>query len=43
MNDQAALVFPITEDLDAARIVKPEFKKQLARLGAKFVRVLDFG
>jgi hypothetical protein len=43
MNDKAALSFPINKDLDAARIVKPEFKKQLARFGAKFEYVLDFG
>jgi len=35
------LLVPINKDLDAARIIKPEFEKQLARFGAKFVYVLD--
>jgi len=43
MNDKAALIFPINKELDADRIAKPEFEKQLARFGAKFVYVLDFG
>jgi PhzF family phenazine biosynthesis protein len=35
------LLVPVDRDLDAARIVKPEFEKQLARFGAKFVYVFD--
>jgi PhzF family phenazine biosynthesis protein len=35
------LLVPIDRDLDAARIIKPEFEKQLARFGAKFVYVFD--
>jgi len=33
------LLVPVDRDLDAARIIKPEFEKQLARFGAKFVYV----
>jgi trans-2,3-dihydro-3-hydroxyanthranilate isomerase len=35
------LLVPVDRDLDAARIVKPEFEKQLARFGAKFIYVFD--
>ena len=35
------LLVPVDRDLDAARIKKPEFEKQLARFGAKFVYVFD--
>jgi PhzF family phenazine biosynthesis protein len=35
------LLVPVNRDLDAARIIKPEFEKQLARFGAKFVYVFD--
>jgi PhzF family phenazine biosynthesis protein len=35
------LLVPVDRDLDAARIVNPEFEKQLARFGAKFVYVFD--
>jgi len=35
------LLVPVDKDLNAARIVKPEFEKQLARFGAKFVYVFD--
>jgi PhzF family phenazine biosynthesis protein len=35
------LLVPVDRDLDAARIIKPEFEKQLARVGAKFVYVFD--
>jgi trans-2,3-dihydro-3-hydroxyanthranilate isomerase len=35
------LLVPVNKDLDAARILKPEFEKQLARFGAKFVYVFD--
>jgi trans-2,3-dihydro-3-hydroxyanthranilate isomerase len=35
------LLVPINRDLQVARIVKPEFEKQLARFGAKFVYVFD--
>ena len=35
------LLVPIDRDLDAARIIKPEFEKELARFGAKFVYVFD--
>ena len=35
------LLVPVNRDLDAARIMKPEFEKQLARFGAKFVYVFD--
>ncbi len=35
------LLVPVDRDLDAARIIKPEFEKQLARFGAKFVYVFD--
>ena len=32
---------PVSKDLNAARIVRPEFEKLLARFGAKFVYVFD--
>jgi PhzF family phenazine biosynthesis protein len=35
------LLVPINRDLEAAHIMKPEFEKQLARFGAKFVYVFD--
>jgi trans-2,3-dihydro-3-hydroxyanthranilate isomerase len=35
------LLVPVNRDLSVARIVKPEFEKQLARFGAKFVYVFD--
>ena len=35
------LLVPIDRDLEAARIVAPEFEKQLARFGAKFVYVFE--
>jgi len=35
------LLVPVNRDLDAARIIKPDFEKQLARFGAKFVYVFD--
>jgi trans-2,3-dihydro-3-hydroxyanthranilate isomerase len=35
------LLVPVDRDLEAARIIKPEFEKQLARVGAKFVYVFD--
>jgi trans-2,3-dihydro-3-hydroxyanthranilate isomerase len=35
------LLVPVNKDLDAARIIKPEFEKQLAQFGAKFVYVFD--
>jgi PhzF family phenazine biosynthesis protein len=35
------LLVPVDRNLDAARITKPEFEKQLARFGAKFVYVFD--
>jgi trans-2,3-dihydro-3-hydroxyanthranilate isomerase len=35
------LLVPVNRDLDAARIIKPEFEKQLTRIGAKFVYVFD--
>jgi len=35
------LLVPVDKNLDAARIIKPEFEKQLARFGAKFVYVFD--
>jgi len=35
------LLVPVDRDLDAVRIVKPGFEKQLARFGAKFVYVFD--
>jgi trans-2,3-dihydro-3-hydroxyanthranilate isomerase len=35
------LLVPVDSDLDAARIIEPDFEKQLARFGAKFVYVLD--
>jgi trans-2,3-dihydro-3-hydroxyanthranilate isomerase len=35
------LLVPVDRDLDAARIVKPELEKQLARFGAKFIYVFD--
>jgi hypothetical protein len=31
----------VDRDLDAARIIKPDFEKQLARVGAKFAYVFD--
>jgi PhzF family phenazine biosynthesis protein len=35
------LLVPVDRDLEAARIVRPDFEKQLARYGAKFVYVFD--
>jgi trans-2,3-dihydro-3-hydroxyanthranilate isomerase len=35
------LLVPVNRDLNVARIIKPEFEKQLARVGAKFVYVFD--
>src|SRR5690348_6847498 len=35
------LLVPVNRDLNVARIIKPEFEKQLARFGAKFVYVFD--
>jgi trans-2,3-dihydro-3-hydroxyanthranilate isomerase len=35
------LLVPVDRDLDAAHIITPEFEKQLARFGAKFVYVFD--
>jgi trans-2,3-dihydro-3-hydroxyanthranilate isomerase len=35
------LLVAVDRDLDKARIINPEFEKQLARFGAKFVYVLD--
>jgi PhzF family phenazine biosynthesis protein len=35
------LLVPVDKDIDKARIVNPEFEKQLARFGAKFVYVFD--
>ena len=35
------LLVPVNRDLNAARIIEPEFEKQLARFGAKFVYVFD--
>jgi trans-2,3-dihydro-3-hydroxyanthranilate isomerase len=35
------LLVPVDRDLDAARIIKPGFEKQLAQVGAKFVYVFD--
>ena len=32
---------PVSKDLNAAPIVRPEFEKLLARFGAKFVYVFD--
>ena len=35
------LLVPVNRELGAARIIEPEFEKQLARFGAKFVYVFD--
>jgi trans-2,3-dihydro-3-hydroxyanthranilate isomerase len=35
------LLVPVDRDLDAAHIITPEFEKQLARFGARFVYVFD--
>jgi trans-2,3-dihydro-3-hydroxyanthranilate isomerase len=40
-RDLDDLLVPVDRDLDAAHIITPEFEKQLARFGAKFVYVFD--